>query len=91
MSQATEQALQQRIAARIAQRTPYEPRPAPKFDPMLRQVRFGAGPVTFPTRRRGPAMLRFIAASDFLTGCTLGALGVLLVVAGVAMLAWRLA
>lgn len=45
-------------------------------------------PVTFPTRRRGPAMLRLIATSDFFLGCTLGAGAVLLVVIGIVMLCW---
>lgn len=45
-------------------------------------------PITFPARRRGPAMLRFIATRDFLLGCSLGAGAILLVAVGIFMLFW---
>ena len=42
-------------------------------------------PVTFPTRRRSTTVKRFIAACDFLMGCTLAAGAAVLAVAFVVM------
>ena len=92
----TETTLRQRIATRIEPQTygldtPIELTPVPKFDPYKRQAagwhaKRHLAPVTFPARRQGPAVLRAIAASRFLTGCSLAAGGVWLVVIGVCLL-----